>query len=260
MQDLTQARRKFTSGEIILCMSFLQARSIDVPMIAAAAGFDAIYVDTEHSATSVETTAMLCNAATGYGLIPLVRVPSHHSHDATVILDNGAMGIIAPHVQSRAQAEAIVDNCKYPPLGHRSVSGLNPSAGYRRMPSAEMISWLNQQIIIVMLESAGAIERADEIAAVAGVDVLFIGSQDLTADMGIPGQLHNPRLREAYAVAAKACKAHGKCLGIGGVRNDAELMAELVAMGARFISTGSDTGYMLEAAARDVATLRKIKV
>ncbi|HET9176641.1 MAG TPA: aldolase/citrate lyase family protein, partial [Pseudolabrys sp.] len=112
-------------------------------------------------------------------------------------------------------------------------------------------------VLIAMLESPEGIANADAIAAVRGIDVLLIGSNDLCTAMGIPGELRSPKLRTAYEDAAKACKAHGKHLGVGGIRADAEHVAELIELGARFIITGSDLQYLMKSARHDVAALRK---
>ena len=123
-------------GELVVCLALAQARTADIPMIAAANGFDAIYVDLEHTATSFETTALLCTGAIAAGITPLVRVPSHEHHHLTRSLDVGAMGVIVPHVESRAEAEAIADACRFPPRGHRSVAGPNPSNRRARSSAA----------------------------------------------------------------------------------------------------------------------------
>ena len=103
-----------------------------------------------------------------------------------------------------------------------------------------------------------AVTNADSIAAVPGVDMLLVGSNDLCAEMGIPGQFHHPKLKEAYEAASKACRKHGKAFGVGGVRSDPELQADLIRLGARFFIAGNDTGYFLAAARKDVDALRKL--
>ncbi len=108
-----------------------------------------------------------------------------------------------------------------------------------------------------MLETPEGIANADAIAAVPGIDVLLIGSNDLSAALGIPGDLKHPKIRAAYEATAAACKKHGKHLGIGGVRGDHALTAELVKLGARFMIAGLDSGYMMKAAREDVAAIRK---
>ena len=127
------------------------------------------------------------------------------------------------------------------------------------MPLGETNKTLNSQtLVIVMIETPEGVERADEIAAVEGIDMLLIGSNDLCTELGIPGELKHPKLRAAYEAVAKACKGHGKALGVGGIRGDVELQTQLYRLGARFIIAGNDVAYLAAAAKLDVQTLRKI--
>ncbi len=253
-------KQKLDANELILCLSISQARTVDIPMMAAACGFDAIYVDLEHTATSLETTSMLCAAAVGFGLIPMVRVPSHDHQYMTRVIDTGAMGVIVPHVDTREQAEHIVDTCKFPPIGHRSISGPNPVTRYRPMSVSENVEYLNQQTILTaMLETPEAIEQADAIASVPGLDMILIGTHDLTAEMGILGQFGHESFARAMETAAAACKKHGVVMGIAGIQ-DLELLGDLVAQGVRFISAGTDAGFFMEAARARAGKLRSILV
>ena len=121
-------------------------------------------------------------------------------------------------------------------LGGRSVMGLGPALGYREVPLSELNPKLNAETaVIVMLETAEGIENCEAIAAVDGLDVLLIGSGDLTTDLGIPGQVDHPRLRAAYERVAAACRMHNKVLGVGGIRHNTGLHGELIRLGARFV-------------------------
>jgi len=188
-------------------------------------------------------------------------VPSHDPQWMSRVLDGGAHGVILPDVNTRAQAEAIVAACRFPPLGKRSVMGLGPALGYRAVPLAELNPKLNAETaVIVMLETGEAIENCEAIAQVDGLDVLLIGSGDLTTDLGIPGQVDHPRLRAAYERVAAACKAHNKVLGVGGIRHNTKLQGELCQLGARFVIAGTDTNYVLAGAKHDTEALRALKL
>ena len=252
-------KRKLAAGELVLCMNLRLARSVDIAMVAKAGGYDSLYVDMEHSPYSIETTATICAAALGIGITPLVRVPSHDAHWSSRVLDGGAQGVIVPHVDNRGQAEAVVRHCRFPPLGRRSVMGLGPALGYRAVPLGDLNDRLNADtVVIVMLETAEGIENAAAIAAVPGIDVLLIGSGDLTTDYGIPGQVDHPRLRQAYERVAQACRNHGKVLGVGGIRHNVGLQGELIQLGARFVIAGTDVNYVLAGARQDTSALRAI--
>src|SRR5271165_6462500 len=252
-------KQKLGRGELALCLNLRLARSVDIAMVAKAGGYDALYVDMQHAPYSVETTATICAAALGIGITPLVRVPGHDGQWMSRILDGGAQGVIVPDVETRAQAEAVVRHCRFPPVGKRSVMGLGPALGYRAMPLGELSERLNADtVVIVMLETARGIDNAEAIAAVPGIDVLLIGSGDLTTDYGIPGQVDHPRLREAYERVAEACRAHGKVLGVGGIRHNVQLQGELIHLGARFVIAGTDVNYVLAGAHQDTTALRAI--
>ena len=260
MPGVPSMRERLDAGQLVVCMALTQARTADIPAIAAAAGFDAVYVDLEHTATSLETTSLLCSAAIGAGITPLVRVPAHDPQYLTRSLDVGAMGVIVPHVESRAEAEAIADACRFPPHGHRSVSGPNPANRYRAMPQQELLDLFDRQTVVAaMVESPVGVERVDEIASVAGLDMVMLGPHDLTAEMGILGQFRNETFLDAVGTVAKACRDHGKVFGIAGIR-DLELLADLVGLGLRFVSVGTDAGFLTEAASVHVARLRAIPV
>src|ERR1700733_6390866 len=130
-------KRKLADGALTFCMGVNQARTPNITMIAAAAGFDAIYVDLEHNPTSLETASMLCVAAIGAGITPMVRIGSQDGHLAARVLDGGAQGLMVPHINSAAEAEAIVTACRFPPIGHRSAGGAGPALGYQAMPQGE---------------------------------------------------------------------------------------------------------------------------
>ena len=252
-------KEKLARGELVLCMGLRQARTVDIAMIAAQAGFDCVYVDMEHSPISLETTSMICAGCHGLGITPLVRPPSHAADWISRALDGGAHGLIVPHVSSPAEASDLVSAARFPPLGRRSVMGPTPALAYKGMPLAEINKTLNAQtLLIVMIETPLGVEQAGEIAALDGIDMLLIGSNDLCTELGIPGELRHPKLRAAYQTVAAACKRRGKALGVGGIRGDVELQKQLVDLGARFIIAGNGVAYLAGAARADVQALRKL--
>jgi 2-keto-3-deoxy-L-rhamnonate aldolase RhmA len=256
-----RVKRKLKAGELTLCMAINQMRTADAAMIAAACGFDAIFVDLEHSPTSLESASLLCLAALGAGITPIARVASHDSHDATRILDSGAQGIMVPHVENAEQAAAVVRNCKYPPLGHRSASGTGPALRYQSLPQGEINRYINDEVLLIaLLETPAAVENAEAIAAVPGIDVLHVGSLDISNELGIPGAYHDPRMRAVYQNVITACRTHDKAMGVGGARGDFELQSELIQLGVRYLTSGSDVSYLMSAARGEVNALRALKL
>ena len=253
------AKRKLAANELVLCFGVNQLRSPNIAMMAAACGFDALYIDLEHNPTSLETAAGICVAALGLGITPIVRVSSHDPHDSTRILDCGAQGVMVPHINNAAEARAIVEACRFAPSGQRSAAGTVPSLGYAQLTQPEICARLNQEtLLIAMIETPEAVANADAIAAVEGIDTLHIGSTDLSTEMGIPGDYRHERMRAAFETVARAAKAHGKSMGVGGVRQDVAFQSYLLKLGVRYLTNGSDTLYILSGGRADVKQIREV--
>ena len=252
-------REKFARDEVVASMTVRLVRGIEIARIAASAGFDTLYVDIEHSSFSLDTTGQICMAALSVGITPLVRVASFDTIGR--VLDGGAMGVIVPHIHTAADARAVVRAAKFPPLGDRSAGGGLPALHYRSFPAAEVNPALNAATLVaVMVETLEALDCVEEIAAVEGVDMLLIGSNDLTAEMGIAGEYDHPRLTDAFARTIAAARAHGVHVGVGGLASRPDKMAEFVRMGARYVSTGTDLAFLASACAARAKQVREMEV
>ena len=252
---------KLARNEVVASISIRLTRGVEIARLAKTAGFDMIYVDLEHSAATLEATAQICQAALGIGLVPMVRVPANTPEYIQRVLDGGALGIIAPGIGSAEEARAVVRAAKYPPLGERGAGGALPHLEYRSFPAAEANAAVNDAtMVIVQFESAEAIEKADEIAAVEGVDMGLIGVNDMLASMGLAGQYEHAKVRDAYARTIAACRKHGKHVGVGGLSTRPKLVADFIAMGARMVSTGTDIQFLLAAMTERAKQVREIKV
>jgi 2-keto-3-deoxy-L-rhamnonate aldolase RhmA len=253
-------KRQLIAGKLALGMGVRQARTVDIAAVAKTCGYDWLFIDMEHGSMDVDLAAQLASAALATGVTPLVRVPGKEHYHASRVLDSGAQGIVVPHVDTVAEAQRVVANCKYPPLGHRSVAGGQPQLGFKSLPVGETMKLINQEtLLIVMLETPAAIKNADAIAAVKGVDVLLIGTNDLCAEMGIPGQFTHKKVEEAYATVIAAARKHRKFPGMGGVY-DPPLMQKYIGMGMRFILSGSDLSFMMAGAAARASVLRSTRL
>jgi 2-keto-3-deoxy-L-rhamnonate aldolase RhmA len=250
---------RLAGGELGICMLVKQARGGEIALAAKTCGFDAIYVDLEHCVISESEAAQICITAQYAGITALVRVPSLEAHFATRLLDNGAMGIVFPHVETADDARAAVSACRFAPLGNRSVAAFWPQLGYASHPAEEVRRAFNAAtLVVVMLETPEAVEHADEIAAVEGVDIVHIGSSDLCDAMGLPGQLDHPRVIAAFDKVVTACRKHGKVAGVGGMGSQPETTKRILASGVRFVTAGNDWGFMMSAATAKAAMLRKL--
>jgi 2-keto-3-deoxy-L-rhamnonate aldolase RhmA len=251
-------KKLLESGQLAASFSVNRLRTADAAGIGKACGFQWLFIDLEHTPVDLETASDLCVAALSVGITPIARVPGHEHHHAARILDAGAQGVIVPHVDTPEEARRIVRACRYPPIGDRSLTGPLAQLSYASLPVSEVVAALNAStLVVVMPETATAIENADRIAAVEGVDILMIGTNDLAANLGIPGEFDHPKIEHAYATVIAACRKHGKHAGMGGVY-DHKIMQKYIEMGARFMLGGSDVSYMMSGAKQRSAFLRSI--
>ena len=251
------ARERLQKGELCLGIGLRQARTVDVAAAMASCGFDWLFIDLEHGTMPLDTAVQISVAALTAGISPVVRVPSRQYSLATRVLDGGALGIVMPHVDTAEEARAIVGHLKYPPLGHRSMAGGMAYFGFRAVPTGEAAATMNAEtLVVVMLETPQAIANAEAIAAVEGVDVLLIGTNDLMMEMGFPGQFGHAEVARAYDKVIAACRKHRKWPGMGGVYSE-ELLAKYVGMGMRMIIAGNDFGLLMAGATQRAKFLRE---
>lgn len=159
------------------------------------------------------------------------------------------MGVIVPHIRSVQDAKDVVMAAKFQPQGCRSSTNGLPHFQYRSLPAKVANPIVNASTLVIpMIETLEALELVDEIAAIDGVDSLLIGTNDLTAEMGIPGDYENPRLTEAYEKTIAACKKANKWLGVGGLHARLDLVEKFCAMGANWVMAATDAPLMVSAA------------
>jgi 4-hydroxy-2-oxoheptanedioate aldolase len=252
---------KLRRGQVVSSMTVRLVRSIEIARIARTAGFDMLYIDLEHSTLTLDVAGQICMAALDAGLMPAVRVPANTPEYIQRVLDGGALGIIAPHIRTAAEAREVVKAAKFPPFGERSNAGIVPHLQYRTFPAAEVYAALNDATtVIVQFESAQALDNADDIIAVEGVDIVLVGLNDLLADVGLAGQYDHPRVREIYRHVIDACNKRGKHCGVGGLASRPDLIAEYVRMGARYVSSGTDLAFLLGGASQRAKHIQEISL
>ncbi|MEM9682901.1 MAG: aldolase/citrate lyase family protein [Pseudomonadota bacterium] len=247
---------KLRAGEVVLGLSVRMVRSGEIAKIAKACGHDWLFIDMEHAPLTLEKAVEISVAAIDTGITPIVRVPGHEAFHISRVLDGGAMGIVVPHVNTAEEARRAVDACRFAPLGHRSAMGGYVQLGFDSVPIREAAAFMNDNTLLsVMIETPEAVENVEEIAAVDGIDVIYIGSNDLLMEMGLPGQFEHEALHAAAQRIIDASLANGKFPGIGGIRG-AEMAEKFVRMGSRFLTTHSDLAFMMEAATARAQLLR----
>lgn len=238
--------------------SWINTASPIVAEIMSAAGFDFLVIDTEHSAVDVPQAQLLFQAikAGNPGCTPLVRLPGNMYSETKRYLDAGAMGIIAPLINSAEEAKELIRSVKYPPFGERGV-GFGRSHGYG-FSFDEYMKKANDDIFVcVQIEHIKGVENLDKILSVKGIDAVFIGPYDLTASMGIMAQFDNPRYLSARDYILTKCKEYQIFAGIHVVPPDPQYVVDRVQEGFKMIGYSLDIT-MLGYSCRDgLAAIRK---
>jgi 2-keto-3-deoxy-L-rhamnonate aldolase RhmA len=240
---------RLRAGELTLMLGIRSSRTTDVVHIARSTGHHSIMVDLEHSTMSTDVAATLCATADSLGMTPIVRVPEREYGMIGRLLDGGAHGIIAPRIETVEEARQVARACRFAPRGQRSQTAIVPQLGMRPTPARELNPALDDTAVVqILLETPTGIANADAIAELDGVDMLAIGANDLTAELGVPGQYEDPRVRDAVATVAEACQRHGKLLMVGGI-SDHTIYDALVPLGiCPLVMTGTDAALLYQAA------------
>jgi 2-keto-3-deoxy-L-rhamnonate aldolase RhmA len=254
--DLTRGNpveNRLVRGLPVVNLMIRSSRTTDILRIARASGHHAVTIDLEHSTMSLDLAGQMCAAAIELGVVPLVRIPERDYGSIGRLLDAGAMGIIAPRIESVAEARTVARACRFPPRGQRSQLNVVPQLGFRTMALGELNRTLDgATLVLILLETPNGLESADEIARVDGVDVIAVGVNDLTAELGCAGRYGDPRVHSAILAAVAATRKQGKLLIVGGI-GDLAYLKQLFALGvAPFIFSGTDTDLLLAGANRRV--------
>jgi len=226
------------------------------PIVAEAvgcAGFDWGVIDMEHTPLDMMEIVHMLQAVAGTKLVPVVRIPWNDTVLVKRVLDAGAQTLLFPFVQNAEEARRAVAATRYPPEGVRGMAGM--SRGSRFGTTPDYYKAANRQIgVIVQLETPAAVHQLEDIAAVDGVDAIFLGPADLSGAMGHVGNLTHPAVMELMTQAAQRCKTLGKPVGtVGGT---ADVVAQYRAAGYTFIAIASDLGLLMRGAQAAVAALR----
>lgn len=256
---VNHALRQLRAGKLAIGMGLRQARTVDVAQIAKTTGYDWLFIDCEHNSMDGDTAAQISAASLAVGITPVVRVAGLEHWLASRMLDNGAQGIVMPHVDTADEARRVAASCRFPPIGKRSMGGGLQQLGFAPMPVGEAARIINEEtLVVVMLESAQGIANCEEIAAVPGIDALLIGTNDLCFELGIPGKFDDPKVAEAYRKVIAACRKHGKFAGMGGMYTP-ELLERHIGMGVQLILAGSDFWLLMKAATTQAGLVREFE-
>jgi 2-keto-3-deoxy-L-rhamnonate aldolase RhmA len=227
----------------------------EVIPLSTAAGWDYVIIDTEHYASHAQSIADLAVVARYEPLTLLVRVQDKLYHQVASTLDLGVQGLILPRVQSREEVEHILHSTRYFPQGGKGASISTTATLFRDYGYQEYMQSHNENLLtVVQIETEDAVEIADDIVSVDGVDAVMMGPADLSQNMGIPGEFDHPRMEVAYQKVIDACNRHGVAPGIHF--GDMKLAQKWVRRGMRFMTFQFDSQLLQGAFERAVEDLR----
>jgi 2-dehydro-3-deoxyglucarate aldolase/4-hydroxy-2-oxoheptanedioate aldolase len=251
--DNGRLRARVTAGDVTLG-TFIGTASPVIAEVCAAAGFDWLVLDLEHGAGGEEQVRATVPAAASYGVPTVVRVESDARIRSGRVLDAGAAGVMLPRLDAVEDVQAALAHLYYPPRGDRGVATYNRACRFGLDTGA--LERANDEVLgIVQIESARAVTAAQEIAAVDGVDVLFVGPRDLSHDLGVPGQVTAPIFLEALEQVRTAARKHGKACGL--LVPDGAAAAAKAAEGWTFLTIGSDSTLLATAASAQLTRARR---
>jgi 4-hydroxy-2-oxoheptanedioate aldolase len=234
----SRVKAKLRKQEPVL-MTALHVLDPQIYEMVSLLGFDGIWLDLEHHTTSVESAATLIRAARVGASDVMCRPAKGEFMRLGRMLEAGAQGIMYPRCADAAEAREVVKWSKFAPFGQRGFDGGNPDMPYCSMPTADYVRMANEEtFVVIQLEDQSAVDHAEEIAAVPGVDVLFFGPSDFTILSGIPGQFDNPKVEAAIQKISAAAAKHGKAWGMPSW--SVEMTQKLMGQGARFLAHGCD--------------------
>ncbi len=249
MQSLIEKFRNKLNNKEFVYGVFMKTSDPMLVEILGVAGYDYAILDTEHGPTDIENQQNNIRACEARGVLPIVRVPCIDENVIGKALDVGACGIQVSQVRTADDVRKIIDCAKFYPIGSRGVCRFVRAADYSALNRNEYFVKANKALIILQLEGIEAIDNLEEILAVDGYDILFIGPYDLSQSLGVPGDISNPKVLSAMIDIVERAKAKGKI--VGTFTDDIELVEKWKNLGVQYISHSTDSGIFYEAA-RDV--------
>lgn len=252
------ALERLRRGEICLSAGVRHAFGPDIARILATAGFDVMMLDFEQTGIDYRDAGQAAVAGIEAGIAPLARVADFSPASIGRALMVGALGIVAPRVETAEEAAHIVRHCRFAPHGDRGVAAAFPHFGMRSIPLADAVCELaDATMVVVQIESRRGLDNADAIAATEGVDVLLVGCTDLSVELGKPARYDEAEIVEACTRVIDACRRHGKTPGAGGFGEIAQF-GRMIDRGMRYLAAGTDQGFLIAGANSRASALRAL--
>lgn len=247
--DRQKLKSEFLAG------TFLNLGSATAVEIAADTGFDWLLLDLEHGSGSAADLRGQLNACRGSASAPIVRIRSVDPDTVKFVMDSGAAGIMFPYVSTVEDAQRAVECMKYPPVGSRGVAGAIRATDYGRNWKPYFSEANDNSCVVLQIETPEAVEASADIAAIDGVDVLFVGPLDLSVNLGCPGDFSQPHFVDALQKVVRSCEEHAKAAGILTKSGFEQQHKDL---GFRFVALGSDSLSVVSGMQQNLATLLSV--
>ena len=249
MSYKTGLREKLADGRFVLG-THVSAGHPMITEILGKAGFDAIWIDTEHTAIDKSTLLLNIIAAQGAGAAAVVRIPWNDPVLAKPVLEMGVDGIVFPYVRNASEAKLAVSSCLYPPEGIRGFGPIRATE-YGNTDTMDYINNKSKNVLkIIQVEHIDAVDNLDDILAIPHMDAIVIGPNDFSGSLGLLGQPMHPDVKKYFPVIAEKCKQAGKPFGVstGYDPNNTEGTKYWLELGADFMFLGGDTAYVMNGA------------
>jgi 2-dehydro-3-deoxyglucarate aldolase len=253
---MSHTKTKLAEGKITTG-GWIMTANATIAELMAGESLDWICVDMEHTVADYANLEHVCRAVKGSGKDVLARLHHNDPVMAKKALDVGCNGIIVPCVNTREEALQAVSMARFPPAGIRGAS-LARCTDYGRNFKDYFNDHNNNVLVVIMLEHIDAVKNVDEILAVEGIDATFIGPYDLSASMGLAGQLDHPEVVAAQETLLQACLRHGVAPGYHVVPTEPQRVRDAVDRGFRFIALGLDTHFIIDGCRRMLAGVAKL--
>ncbi len=251
-------KKTLKAGGVVIGTMIGHLRLPAVAVMLKNAGWDYLFLDCEHGSLTQSNLADFCIAARGVNLPIIVRVPSIHEPQRLYqTLDLGATGLLCPQTETTAEVEAIIQATKYYPMGQRGMATRNVHTSWGKYKGSELTARLNQETMIVLqIESKKAVENLEQLIAVPGVDAVFIGPNDLSQTLGIPGDAGHPEVVKYVERCLEICRTASMPCGVHAF--DVESAKKWIQKGMRFMGLGNDAMWLMDASQKAVMDVREV--
>ncbi|GAA3726939.1 2-keto-3-deoxy-L-rhamnonate aldolase RhmA [Spinactinospora alkalitolerans] len=248
--------QRLKRGEKVLGTMISEISNPNTAVMLATAGLDFFLIDMEHGTLDYSDMAGLITAGRGWNVTPAVRIPEIRRETVLKPLDAGASVLVVPQVEEVAEVEEVVSHAMYPHRGRRGVALRRPHSAYAKYPAMEYMEGADKEtLVLVQIETRRGLENVERLAEVEGLGGFFIGPFDLSVDMGLPGEVGHPDLREAFRRVIAAAHKHGRVAAIHVF--DPRMAIELMDDGINMCSVSSDINMLVDQATDNVRIMRE---